>query len=65
MSETNETEKPRLKGQPVWLTMELYSALKAIKAAKGGTLAWHARRAVEQYVARFERTAQKETRGSE
>lgn len=56
-------DKPRLKGQPVWLTMELYSKLKAVKAAKGGTLAWHARRAVEQYVARFERKAEKETRG--
>lgn len=59
----NTEDKPRLKGQPVWLTMDLYSALKAIKAAKGGTLASHARRAVEQYVARFERKAEKETRG--
>lgn len=59
----NVDEKPRLRGQPVWLTMELYTKLKDVKAAKGSTLAWHARRAVEQYVARFERQAEKETRG--
>ena len=35
-------DKPRLKGQPVWLTTELYTKLKDVKAAKGGTLAWHA-----------------------
>jgi len=59
----NTEDKPRLKGQPVWLTIDLYEKLKEIKAAKGGTLAWHARRAVEQYVARFERKAEKEVRG--
>ena len=58
----NAEDKPRSTGGPVWLGVELYEKLKVIKAAKGGTLAWHARRAVEQYVARFERKAEKEVR---
>jgi hypothetical protein len=63
METQEEVEKPRLKGQPVWMPMPLYLRLQAVKDRQGGSLAAHARRAVEAYVARFERKATKETRG--
>jgi hypothetical protein len=66
VSETNETSgKPRLKGQPVWLGMDLYGRLGAVRDRLGGSLASHARRAIEAYVLRHERKAEKETRGAE
>lgn len=58
-----QEERKRLKGQPVWMPIDLYERLKAVREALGGTLSGHARLAVEAYVARHERKAQKETRG--
>jgi predicted DNA-binding protein len=63
MEVQEEAKRPRLKGQPVWMPIELYERLQAVKARHGGTLSGHARLAVEAYVARHERKAEKETRG--
>jgi hypothetical protein len=63
MEAQEERKRPRLKGQPVWMPIDLYERLKAVREALGGSLSGHARKAVEAYVARFERKATKETRG--
>lgn len=62
MSDLPEDE-PKKVGQLVWLTYDLCERLKPIRAKHGESVAWHARQAVEAYVARFERKAAKETRG--
>lgn len=58
METGNETEKQRLKGQPVWVKLDQYARLRALAQKDGRTLAAHARRAIELYLRREERKGQ-------
>jgi len=58
METGNETEKQRLKGQPVWVKLDQYARLRACALKDGKSLAWHARRAIELYLRREERKTQ-------
>jgi len=56
--EGNETQKERLKGQPVWVKLDQYARLRALADKDGKPLAAHARRAIELYLRREERKGQ-------
>ncbi len=58
MTEPNEPQRQRLKGQPIWVKLDQYARLRALADKDGKPLAAHARRAIELYLRRAERKGQ-------